>query len=132
MILVDTSVWIDFIRGKVTEAVVRLRTALDRGVPIAITPLIYQEILQGARDDKAFRDYRNYFSSQRFLHPSDPVISHERAARLYFDCRRAGLTVRSSNDCLIAQVALEHDVPLLHDDREFQAIAQVAPALKLT
>ncbi|MDQ6621218.1 MAG: PIN domain-containing protein [Pseudomonadota bacterium] len=132
MILVDTSVWIDFIRGSATEPVARLRTGLDTGVAIAITPLIYQEILQGARDDKAFRDYRAYFAGQRFLHPADPVLSQERAARLYFDCRRAGLTVRSSNDCLIAQVALEHDVPLLHDDRDFQAIAEVAPALKLT
>lgn len=132
MILVDTSVWISFIRGTSADAVQRLRAALDRGVALAITPLIYQEILQGARDDRSFRDYRTYFGGQRFLHPSDAVQSHERAARLYSDCRRAGLTVRSSNDCLIAQIALDHDVPLLHDDHDFEVIARVAPALKLT
>jgi hypothetical protein len=131
VILVDTSVWVAFIRGQDTAAVQRLRAGLERGVPPAITPVIYQEILQGAADEKAFRDYRAYFGGQQFLHSADPVASHERAARLYFECRRAGATVRSSNDCLIAQAALEHDVPLLHDDRDFDAIARVAPALKL-
>jgi len=52
------------------------------------------------------------------------------AARIYFDCRRVGLAVRSAIDCLIAQVAIEHDVPLLHDDRNFEQIAQVLPKLK--
>ena len=130
MILVDTSVWIDFIRGRSTQAIDRLRTALDRGVGIAVTGLIYQEILQGAADEKTFRDYRAYFSSQRFLHPLDLVETYERAARLYFECRRKGLTIRSSNDCLIAQTAVENDVALLHDDRDFHRIAKVAPQLK--
>lgn len=130
MILVDTSVWIDFIRGRATPPVARLRTALDRGVPPAIIPLIYQEILQGAGDGRAYRDYRSYFSGQQFLLPEDPVAMHERAAHLYYECRRLGAIVRSSNDCLVAQAALEHDVPLLHDDRDFDAIARVAPALK--
>jgi predicted nucleic acid-binding protein len=109
----------------------RLRAALDRRIEVALTPMIYQEILQGASDEKVFREYCSYFSSQRFLHPRDPVETHERAARLYFECRRKGLTVRSSNDCLIAQIAIEHAVPLLHDDRDFEGIAKVAPQLKL-
>ena len=108
----------------------RLKGALDRGVEPAITAMIYQEILQGAVDERAFRDYRNYFSSQRFLHPLDPVEAHERAARIYFECRRKGLTIRSSIDCLIDHIAVEHDVPLLHDDHDFEQIAQVLPDLK--
>ena len=131
MILVDTSVWIDFIRGRSTSPVERLRTALDRGVSAAITPLIYQEILQGAVDEKTFRDYRSYFSNQRFLHPGDPIASHENAARLYFECRRKGFTIRSSNDCLIAQIAIEQRVALLHDDRDFDNIARTTSSLKL-
>ncbi|MDQ2917947.1 MAG: PIN domain-containing protein [Pseudomonadota bacterium] len=130
MILVDTSVWIDFIRGRSTEVVDRLRNALDRGVEVAVTSLIYQEILQGASDERMFRDYRSYFSGQRFLHPLEPIATYERAARLYFECRRKGLTIRSSDDCLIAQIAVEQGVPLLHDDRDFERIAQVAPQLK--
>lgn len=132
MILVDTSVWVDFIRGRLTDAVARLRVALDRGMATGITSLIYQEILQGADSEKAFRDYCAFFSGQRFLHPRDPVASHEKAARLYFDCRRRGLTVRSSSDCLIAQVAIEHGAALLHDDRDFLHIAKIARGLKFS
>jgi predicted nucleic acid-binding protein len=130
MILVDTSVWIDYVRGRPTNAVERLRVALDRGLNASLTSLIYQEILQGAESDRAFRDFCAFFSSQRFLHPLDPIASHERAARLYFDCRRRGLTIRSSADCLIAQIAIDHGVALLHDDRDFENIAKAAPRLK--
>ncbi|MGE5171786.1 MAG: PIN domain nuclease [Rudaea sp.] len=128
-VLVDTSVWIDFIRGRSTDAVGRLRTALDRGVAAALTPLVYQEVLQGASDERAFRDYRAFLSTQPFLHPGEPIATHERAARLYFECRRLGLTIRSTVDCLIAQIAIENGVPLLHDDRDFDRIARVAPKL---
>ncbi len=130
MILVDTSVWIDYVRGRPTKAVERLRILLDRGLSAFLTSLIYQEILQGAESDKVFREFCAFFSSQRFLHPLDPIASHERAARLYFYCRRRGLTIRSSADCLIAQIAIEHGATLLHDDRDFENIAKVAPRLK--
>ena len=132
MILVDTSVWIDFVRGRATEAVARLRGILDRGMGACLTSMIYQEILQGANSERAFRDFCVFFSGQRFLHPVDPVTSHENAARLYFECRRKGLSIRSTNDCLIAQIAIEQGVSLLHDDRDFESIARVAPALKLS
>lgn len=130
MILVDTSVWIDFIRGRSTDVVERLRVALDRGIQAAVTPLIYQEVLQGAADERAFRDYRAFLSTQPFVHPHEPVATHEHAARLYFECRRIGLTLRSSVDCLIARIAIEQGIALLHDDRDFVQIAKVAPNLK--
>lgn len=129
-ILVDTSVWIDFIRGRSTDVVGRLRAALDRGVAAAVTPLVYQEVLQGASDERAFRDYQAFLSTQPFLHPMESIATHERAARLYFECRRLGLTIRSTIDCLIAQIAIENRVPLLHDDRDFEHIAKVAPKLE--
>jgi predicted nucleic acid-binding protein len=130
VILVDTSVWIDYVRGRTTNAVQRLQVALDRGLNASLTSLIYQEILQGAESESAFRNFSVFFSSQRFLHPLDPIASHERAAKLYFDCRRRGLTIRSSTECLIAQIAIDHDVPLLHDDRDFENLAKVSPGLK--
>ena len=130
-ILVDTSVWIDFIRGGSRAPTRRLQSALDRGMTPAISATIYQEILQGAVDERRFREYRSYFRSQLFLHPADRVESSERAARLYFDCRRNGLTIRSTIDCAIATLAIEHDVPLLHDDRDFDRMAQIVPKLKI-
>jgi predicted nucleic acid-binding protein len=56
-----------------------------------------------------------------------PVESYLEAARIYFDCRRRALTVRSSVDCLVAQVALDNKLVLLHSDRDFDAIARVRP-----
>ena len=128
--LVGTSVWIDFIRGDARESTLRLRRALDRGVLPAICAAIYQEVLQGAVADKTFREYRSYFAGQVFLQPVDPIESYERAARIFFDCWRKGLTIRSSIDCLIARIAVEHDTPLLHEDRDFEQIAQVLPKLR--
>jgi len=129
VILVDTSVWIDFVRGRATKAVGRLRVALDRGVVAALTPVIFQEILQGADSEAAFRELREFFGSQAFLFPRDSLASHAEAARLYCECRRKGITIRSTIDCLIAQIAIEQGVALLHDDRDFDGIARVAPKL---
>jgi predicted nucleic acid-binding protein len=130
MVLVDTSVWIDFLRGRATRAVAGLRDALDEGLAVALTSLIYQEILQGADSEQSYLELESFFGGQRFLHVLDPVDSHARAARLYMECRRQGRTVRSSVDCLVAQIALEHDVALLHDDRDFAEIAKIAPKLR--
>ncbi len=70
-----------------------------------------------------------YLGSQTFYHPRDPVESHREAAFIYFRCRRAGVTVRSAIDCLIARVVIEHDLVLLHDDRDFEKMAGVIPEL---
>jgi predicted nucleic acid-binding protein len=56
---------------------------------------------------------------------NDPVESFARAARIYFDCKKKGITIRSTIDCLIAQTALEHDLFLLHNDTDFDAMASV-------
>jgi predicted nucleic acid-binding protein len=95
-----------------------------------VTPVILQEILQGAADEREFSLLDEYFSSQSMLLPQDPLDTHRRAARLYFDCRHRGFTPRSTVDCLIAQIALDHGVALLHDDRDFEQIARVAPTLE--
>jgi hypothetical protein len=57
----------------------------------------------------------------------DPVESFAQAAKIYFQCRRKGITVRSTIDCLIAQTAIEHNLLLLHDDRDYEGIASVIP-----
>ena len=66
-----------------------------------------------------------YLSSQRFFHPKDPVESYARAAHIYFAYRKKEITVRSTIDCLIVQIALEHDLFLLHNDSDFIAMAPV-------
>jgi predicted nucleic acid-binding protein len=131
MFLVDTSVWVDYLRGREAEPVEKLQGILDAGQPFGITSAIYQEILQGADSEASFDRLATYFRTQVFYQPADPVSSYAAAARLYARCRRVGVTIRSTIDCLIAQVAIEHDLFLLHRDRDFDLMAEVIPELKL-
>jgi predicted nucleic acid-binding protein len=59
------------------------------------------------------------------------MYTHREAARLYQACRAAGVTIRSTIDCFIAQLAIEQDLVLLHGDRDFKRMAEVAPNLRL-
>lgn len=127
MILVDTSVLIDFFKGTKNEASQKLRTVLQRGMPFGITSFIFQEVLQGAASEKEYSILDSYLRTQRFYHLKDPVDSFARAARIHMDCRKKGITVRSTIDCLIVETALEHDLFLLHNDSDFTAIARVVP-----
>lgn len=131
MYLVDTSVWVDYLRGTKTRAVGLLKKLLAGDEVVGVAPVILQEILQGADSDERFERWRKYFAELCCYQPADPVASHIAAARMYRACRRAGKTPRSSNDCLIARVAIEHGLLLLHDDRDFEAIAIIAADLKL-
>ncbi len=127
MILVDTSVLIGYLAGRQTNAVAYLDRLLTAADPFYVTPSVVQELLQGAADEREWRKLRSYLTSLMFVDVRDPMASHLAAARIYVDCRRLGLTVRSSAGCLIAQVALERKFALLHSDRDFDAIAKVRP-----
>lgn len=130
MYLVDTSVWIDFLRGKAGAHVDFLDGLLENPLAAGLSDAIYLEILQGARNAEAFERLRQYFSTQRFYPFADSRSSHEAAARIYHDCRRQGLTVRSTLDCLIAVCAMEHDLALLHNDRDYLGLSRVVPGLR--
>ena len=131
MYLVDTSVWVDYLRGKQTPQVETLKELLAGEEVVGVAPIILQEILQGADSDDRFEKWRKYFERLCCYIPADPVKSHVAAARLYQSCRRAGKTPRSSNDCLIAQIAIENALVLVHDDRDFEGIATVIRDLQL-
>jgi len=124
-------VWIDYLGGTETRVTGRLSEVLDSGVPFGITGVILQEVVQGVVSREEFEEVSEYLGSQTFYHPQDPVESYKEAARIYFDCRRAGITIRSATDCLIARVAIEHDLILLHDDRDFEAMAGMVPDLTI-
>jgi hypothetical protein len=131
MILVDTSAWIGLLRNVDRPAVQLLKRILDSETPVALTPPILQEILQGAGSDAQFATLQRYFADLPLLASGDLTATPIAAARLYCRCRWVGVTPRSSNDCLIACQAIEHGVALLHDDRDFEAIARVEPQLQL-
>jgi len=127
VILVDTSVLIDFFKGAKTEGSRKFESVLQRGIPFGINSFILQEVLQGAASEKEFSLLKKYLSTQRFYDLKDPVDSFINAARLYMACRKKGITIRSTIDCLIAETALEHDLLLLHSDNDYNAMAKVIP-----
>ena len=125
MILVDTSVLIDFFKGTKNAAMVCFTDIVKKQIPFGITSVVFQELLQGAKNRKEFALLNKYLNYQRLYHPKDAVISYEKAALIYLSCREKGITVRSTIDCLIAQTAIEHDLFLLQNDRDFEYMAPV-------
>lgn len=127
MILVDASALIPFLRGTDTAATRCLAQAIEADVPLYLTPIGVQEVLQGARDEQEWRRLDSYLSTQPLIEPEHALGTCCGAARIYVDCRRRGLTVRGTIDCLIAQPALHHDWVLLDDDRDYEIIRRVRP-----
>ena len=130
MVLVDTSVMVAFLRGVEERQVQALEDIIKRGIPFGINHYIYQEIIQGAKSKSEFNLLIKYLETQRFYDLRNGRKSFEAAAKLYFNCRRKGVTVRSTIDLLIAQTAIENELFLLHHDKEFSNIAKVEKDLK--
>jgi len=126
--LIDTGVWIDWLRGLETPATALLDRLLSEG-DAWLSPVIVQELLQGARSEAALRSLLDEFSGQQMLLPRPETYID--AGALYARCRWRGITIRSPHDCLIATLAIEHATPLLTMDRDFEAIASVEPRLVL-
>jgi predicted nucleic acid-binding protein len=127
LIVVDSSVLISFLRGLPTPGANRLAELELVGEPFALPVVCCQEVLQGARDEREWQLLDTYLSSQWLLAPEDPWQTHRQAARIYFECRRRGVTVRSAVDCLIAQLVIDHAGILLHEDGDFESIREIRP-----
>jgi predicted nucleic acid-binding protein len=123
--LADTSAWVEFLRGTGSEVNDRLRALLERD-ELAATDAVLMEVLAGARDEAHARRLRRLLGRCEFLATSGPG-DYEQAATLYRACRRGGETVRALTDCLIAAVAIRAEVPVLHADSDFEALARHAP-----
>jgi predicted nucleic acid-binding protein len=122
MLLIDTSVWIDVFRDRTGKTKVHL-AALIGEQDFALTRLIQVELLQGSRNEQEWSLLQSYLEGQIYLELN--VNAWEAVARIFYDLRRQGLTVRSTIDCCIAQAAIDHQAMLIHNDRDFEAIAQV-------
>lgn len=123
MVLVDTSVWVLVLRRFRS---LDLSTVVDFDEVVTCLPVI-QELLQGIKDETAFRRVREAMHSLPCVDSPLTLEVAGRAVDLYRAARRQGLTVRSSVDCLIAASALHHGLTVLHHDRDFDALAAVAP-----
>ncbi|MGB5298074.1 MAG: PIN domain nuclease [Thiogranum sp.] len=125
MILVGTSVWIDFFAGRDLPHVTALEHFILDNEDLALCGIILAEILQGIADDTTHRRVRRYVSPLIMLPMSEAVFV--RAADIYRKLRIQGITIRKTNDCTIAATALDHHCQLLHNDKDFVHIAKQVP-----
>ena len=131
MILVDTSVLIGYLKGQDDARTLLFDELQTRKIPFGISPYTLQEVLQGARNEEDYQRLWEYLSTQIIYFLPEEISTYEKAARLYFDLRRKGLTPRSTIDILIALTALEHKLMLLHNDRGFDLMAEQMGELKI-
>lgn len=125
MTVADTSVWVQFLRGRPSEATRHLRRLLVER-EVAVSDPIAMELLSGARTPKELRGIRGVLAALPLLRVEN-FQTWEDAAAIYRACRRRGHTIKSQLDCLIAAVAIREGVPVLHVDRDFDLIARHTP-----
>ncbi|MEA2694688.1 MAG: hypothetical protein QOJ16_4075 [Acidobacteriota bacterium] len=126
VLLVDTSLWIEVFRKPSRLDLTSIADLED----IATCLPVLQEVLQGFREDQAFRVAREAILAFPMVESPLSQDVFEDAAQLYRMARRNGLTIRSSTDCLIAVCALRHGFTVLHHDRDFPLLARVSPLLE--
>ncbi len=122
MIVVDTTVWIDLLRGNEAPGANRAASLIADGAPVALTDVVLAEVLQGLASEREARRVERHlraFPIVRLEGLDDFVL----AAELYRRARRAGVTVRKTLDCLIAAPCVRTGAPLLHADADFDRLA---------
>lgn len=126
MIVVDTSAWVEYLRGTGSPASTALRRALAQDQPLGVVDVVRLELLAGAGDDQQVTTVTRLLArvvAVAAVSPSD----HDDAAALCRAARQSGRTVRSLVDCLVAAAALRLDVPVLARDRDYEVLAEVSP-----
>jgi len=125
MILVDTSVLIGYFKKTEGIPYKKLDYIIDNGLPYGICYYVYQELLQGTRNTKDYNLLKEYLETLPFYELQYGKKSFENAALMYIHCRANGITVRSTLDLLIAEIAIENRLYLLHNDADFTRISKV-------
>lgn len=122
MIMVDTTVWIDFFRGEATPQVDILELLISEAQDICVCGMVMTEVLQGVRNDKQYQKIKAQFECLIFLPMTQAM--YVQSADMYRSLRKKGITIRKPIDCMIASVAIAHDVPLHHNDKDFDPMAK--------
>ncbi len=121
MLIADTSVWIEFLKGSGSPQGRRMRQALSDREVIVVDPILL-EVMSGARADAVAQTQRLLDAQQ--VEALFPKLDWLDAASIYRELRWRGVTIRSQGDVLIAAVAIRLDVPVLHRDRDYEHITQ--------
>lgn len=128
MIVVDTSVWIDFFRGKSSIQRHILHKLIEEEEEIALTEIILAEILQGIKKDRDYKKIKTFLLDFP-VHRPQGLETYLKAAQIFRNCRKKGKTIRKTVDCIIAAICIERDQVLLHNDNDFDRI-EACTALK--
>lgn len=128
-VLVDSTVWIDFLRGKVTSQTTTLDQCLQSRDDLCCCGFVLAEVLQGVRTESEYVATKRQFETLVYL--EDDRSTFELGATVYRELRRKGVTIRNSIDCLIAAVVIQHGVHLLENDRDYRYIDQHYPLNRL-
>lgn len=118
MILIDTSVWVDYFNGIVNAHTDWLDSALG-SEPIIMGDLIITEVLQGFQNDRDFQTVKSLFENIPFMEMVGRELAIESANHYRF-LRRKGVTVRKTIDVMIGTFCIHHGIALLHNDRDFE------------
>jgi len=124
MLLIDTSLWVPIYRDASGAVSQRVQSVIGNE-EFVFCQFVRAELLQGCRDEREWARTLEYLDDQSYLEMS--LGGWTEAARIYFELRQRGLTVRSTLDCCIAVVAIEHDLTLLHNDQDYEKVAVVRP-----
>ena len=131
MILVDTSVLIDYFKNTPGISYEKMDHVIDNDLPFGICNYIYQELLQGTKSEKEYNLLKEYLNTIPFYDLKYGKQSFENAALMYKNCRKNGITVRSTIDLIIVQIAIENNLYLLHNDTDFINMAKIYKNLKM-
>lgn len=121
MILVDTSVWIDFLKGTNSPERHLLHKLIEEEEDISITDIILTEVLQRIKEDRDFKMVKDYLLEFP-VYKAKGIETYLMAAEIYRNCRKKGKTVRKTVDCIIAAICIENNLILLHKDSDFDII----------
>ena len=122
MIVVDTSVWVDVLNGVESPQALRFEDLVTDGTPLALTGVIYTEVLQGLRNEREAQRVDAHLQAFPVLRLAG-LDDFRLAAQLYRTARRRGVTIRKTLDCLIAAPCIRTGAPLLHADADFDRLA---------
>ena len=131
MILVDTSVLIGYFKKLNGIPYEKMDYIIDNDIPYGICNYIYQELLQGSGNEKEYKLLKEFLETLPFYNLLYGKQSFENAALIYINCRKNGITIRSTLDLIIAEIAIENNLYLLHNDTAFTNISKINKSLKI-
>jgi len=131
MILVDTTVLIDIVKGVQNDKADLFKKIIKSDLVYGISEYTYLEMLQGARTDNEYSQLSDYLLDMNIYFLPKTLATYEKASSIYRSLRRQGITPRSTIDILIALTAIEYDLSLLHNDKDFDEMSEKLSAFKV-